>query len=121
MKHISVSLLLRIGLAFTLFYAALGSFLTPVNWIGFFPAFLFKLGVSEELILGGFILYEVILGIWLLWGRKLLYPALLCAATLGGITLFNLGAMDIVFRDFGLFFTALALVKLSLKDDSISS
>ncbi|MDA1337684.1 MAG: hypothetical protein O3C23_02920, partial [bacterium] len=80
MQHISVSLLLRVGIAFTLLYVAVGSFLTPVNWIGFFPAFLFNFGVPRELMLGAFSLYELLLGLWLLWGKKLIYPALFSAA-----------------------------------------
>ena len=115
MQRISVSLLLRVGLAFTLFYAALGSFLEPVNWIGFFPGFLFRLGISEGLVLGVFSLYEVALGLWLLWGKKVVYSALLSALTFLGIVVFNLGAMDIVFRDLGLFFAALSLAKLEKK------
>ena len=114
---ISAELILRLGIAFTLLYAALGSTLEPVNWIGFFPAFLFQFGIPEELLLGAFSLFEAALALWLLWGKKLVYPALLSAFAFGGITLFNLGAMDIVFRDVGLFFAALALMKLATKHD----
>lgn len=111
--HASPALLLRGGLAFTFLYAAFSSFAAPVNWIGFFPAFVFDLGVSKELVLGAFSLYEIGLGLWLLWGKKVIYAALLSAATLFGIVFFNLGAMDIVFRDAGLLFAALALIRLS--------
>lgn len=114
---ISAELILRVGVAFTLLYAAVSSFLTPVNWIGFFPAFLFQSAIPEELILGAFSLFEIILGLWLLWGKKVVYPALLSAFAFGGIALFNLGAMDIVFRDVGLFFAALAIAKLAIKHD----
>lgn len=113
LRHFSAQLFLRVGIAFTLLYVALGSILEPVNWIGFFPGFLFGFGISDELLLGAFSLFEVGLGLWLLWGRKVVYAALLSAFVFLGITLFNLGSMDIVFRDVGLFFAALALVKLS--------
>ena len=108
-QHVSAALLLRVGLGFVLLYAALSSFAQPLNWIGFFPAFVFRLGIPEGLVLGGFSLYEAVLGLWLLWGKKVVYPALLSALVFGGITLFNLGAMNIVFRDVGLFFAALGL------------
>ena len=114
---ISAELILRLGIAFTLLYAALGSTLEPINWIGFFPAFLFQFGIPEGLLLGAFSLFEVALGLWLLWGKKVMYPALLAAFAFGGIALFNLGAMDIVFRDIGLFFAALALARLAIKHD----
>lgn len=116
-QHVSAALLLRVGLGFVLLYAALSSFLEPLNWIGFFPGFLFRLGIPEELVLGGFSLYEAILGLWLLWGKKVVYPALLSAMAFGGITFFNLGAMDILFRDLGLFFAALALAKIAVHHD----
>jgi len=41
--------------------------------------------------------------------KKLLWPSLLTAAFLFGVALFNLGALDILFRDVGLAFAALAL------------
>jgi len=113
LQHVSAALLLRVGLGFVLLYAAAGSFLEPLNWIGFFPAFLFRLGIPEGLILGGFSLYEVALALWLLWGKRVVYPALLSALTFLGIVVFNLAAMDLVFRDLGLFFAALALAKLA--------
>jgi len=116
-EKISAEAILRVGIAFTLLYAALGSTLEPVNWIGFFPAFLFRFGIPEELLLGVFSLTEAALGLWLLWGKKVVYPALLSAFAFGGIALFNLGAMDIVFRDVGLFFAALALMKLATMHD----
>ncbi|MCH7828600.1 hypothetical protein IH982_01870 [Patescibacteria group bacterium] len=113
LQYVSAALLLRVGLGFVLLYAALGSFIEPLNWIGFFPTFLFRIGIPEGLVLGGFSLYEAALGLWLLWGKKVVYSALLSALTFLGIVVLNLGAMDIVFRDAGLFFAALALAKLS--------
>ena len=69
-------ILLRLGLAFGFFYAAVFSFLSPNDWNSFLAG-------------------------------------LISAATLLGIIVFNLGALDIVFRDIGLFFAALALAFLS--------
>lgn len=106
-------LLLRLGLAFTLVYAATASLLQPVNWVGFVPSFVRQLGVQESFLLQGFSGLEIVLALWLLWGRKLALPSLAAAGLFLGIALFNLGAMDIVFRDIGLFFAALALAKLS--------
>lgn len=101
------SLLLRIGLAFTFLYVAIASFLEPVNWIGFFPfepsAFVFQ----------AFSVFELFLALWLLSGVKTFFAALISAVLLAGIVVTNLGAMDIVFRDAGLFFAALALAVLS--------
>ncbi|MDP2734977.1 MAG: hypothetical protein Q8P12_02090 [bacterium] len=112
LERASAAMLLRVGIAFTLLYAAFASFQDPFSWVGFFPRFLFSFNIPQEVLLAGFSLYEAALGIWLLWGRKVVLASLLSALTFAGITVFNLGAMDIVFRDAGLFFASLALLQL---------
>ena len=104
----TVSLLLRIGIAFTFFYAATQTMLHPDDWIWFFPTFLRDL-IPHQLLLTGFSLYEILLGILLLTGWQLLYSASLVAVTVLGIILFNLADPDIIFRDVAIFFTAVAL------------
>lgn len=108
-------ILLRLGIAFGFFYAAIFSFLNPNDWIGFFPIFLRDF-FGADLILFAFSFYELILGFWLLFGKYIFAAGLISAATIFGIIVFNLGAFDIVFRDVGLFFAALALVFLSRAD-----
>ncbi|KKS44207.1 hypothetical protein A2567_01415 [Candidatus Azambacteria bacterium RIFOXYD1_FULL_42_11] len=105
---------LRFGIAFVFFYAAIFSFLNPNDWIGFFPVFLRNI-LPTGLILAGFSFYELTLGFWLISGKLQFYSAILSALTILGIIVFNLGAFDIVFRDIGLFFAALALAFLSRK------
>ena len=109
-----VSLLLRVGLAFVFFYAAIGSFLAPDSWLGFFPPFLRNI-FPPNLLLTGFSVYEILLGLWLLWGRYAFYSASLAVLTLLGIIIPNLGALDIIFRDVGLLFAALGLAVLNYK------
>ena len=109
-------ILLRIGLAGTLAYAAISSFITPTSWIGYFPLFLVEFSsqfMPQEVLLGLFSLMELFLAAWLLSGFKSQYAGFCAAAVFGGILFFNLGALDLVFRDFGLFFAALALASLS--------
>lgn len=105
-------ILLRFGIAFTFFYAAIFSFLNPNDWIGFFPIFL-KDYFGADLILSAFSFYELILGFWLISGKYGFMAGPVSAATILGIVVFNLSALDIVFRDVGLFFAALALALLS--------
>ena len=104
-----VSILLRIGIAITFLYAAVGSFLNPSSWIGFFPEWMRNL-VPDNVILSFFSVYEIILGVWLISGKKLFYSALLASLTLLGIIIFNLSAFDIIFRDVAILFSAVALV-----------
>ena len=117
-QHISAALLLRVGLGFVLLYAAWSSFVEPLSWIGFFPDFLFRLGIKEGLVLGGFSFLEIGIALWLLWGKKLIIPSLSAAALLLGVALFNIGALDILFRDIGLAFAAFALFVLALQEKS---
>ena len=103
-----ISLLLRLGLAFSFIYVAISSFLNPSSWIGFFPGFL-----QKDNILTAFSVYEIILGIWILSGKKLFYSSILAGLTLFGIIISNFGAFDIVFRDITILFMAIALALLS--------
>lgn len=106
------SLLLRIGLAFGFTYAAIASLVNPQAWVGFFPFWLRSL-VAEPILLYGFSFFEIALSLWLLSGKKVFYAALVSAASLLAITVFNFALMDIVFRDVSLFFAALALAMLA--------
>ena len=105
-------ILLRLGIAFGFFYAAIFSFLNPNDWIGFFPLFLRDFFDANPL-LNAFSFFEIILGFWLISGKWLAASAAFSALSIIGIIVFNLGDFDIVFRDVGLFFAALALVFLS--------
>jgi len=99
------SLLLRIGLAFVFFYAGIASFTESAGWIGFLPPFLQYFSV-----LYAFAVVEIVLGLWLLIGKWARVAAVIAALMLAGIIVFNFSSMDVIFRDVGLFFAALALV-----------
>ena len=106
------SLFLRVGIAFALFYASVFSFVNPSSWIGFFPSFLTS-SIPSEILLPAFSVYEAFLGLWLFSNKKIFYTAILSAATMLGIVIFNLGVMEIVFRDVAIFFMAIALAALT--------
>lgn len=107
-------LLLRVGLAFSFIYVAISAFLTPTNWIGFIPGFFDQI-VSRNTILNSHIVFDLFLGFWLISNKKIYYAAIVSAISLAIITIFNLGALDIVFRDVSLFFMALALAFMTKK------
>ena len=82
------SIFLRLGIAFTFFYAAFSSFSNPFAWIGFFP--LWSRGLlPAELLLNGFSVYEIILGFWLLSGYRPRASSALAALSLAGVVVFN--------------------------------
>jgi len=108
------SFTLRVALAIPFLYAAVAATLQPEAWIGFMPQFLQNLFPSS-LLLGAHSSLNVILGLWLLSGWKTKYAAALSALTLLTITLTNLGALDIIFRDIGLLLAAVSLALLHYK------
>lgn len=117
MSRHSATTILRWGLAFTFFYAAVASLLNPENWIGYLPAFVGYI-IPPRIALTVFSFYEIVLAVLLFAGRKLKWAALLSAVTLAAITVFNLGGgvFDVTFRDVGLAFMALALWELVKKE-----
>jgi len=104
------SLLLRIGIAFSFIYAAIFSFINPISWIGFFPKFL-----QASAVLVTFSIYEISLALLLIFNKKTYCIAILSALTMLGIVIFNLGALDIVFRDVTILLASIALAILSRK------
>ena len=111
------SLLLRIGLAVIFLYAAISSFVSPQDWIGYLPQFAKKI-ISGDVLLKIFSVYELGLVVWLLSGKYIKYAAGLAALTLGGIVLSNFSLFVITFRDIALIFAAIALAVLNLDKDA---
>lgn len=120
-KENLVSLFLRLGLAFSFLYAAISGFITPESWIGFFPVWMRDLApFSDELLLHIFSSFEILLSLFILFQKKPFIASIVGAIALFGIVVVNLGALDIVFRDIGLFFMAIALAVLSKKQTTNS-
>lgn len=107
-----ISFFLRLAISIPFLYAAIATFLTPESWIGFLPSWI-GIIMPVKMALSAFSLYQIALSLWLLSGKWLRYSSLLASATLLGITVFNLGALDIVFRDVGLFLATISLALLA--------
>jgi hypothetical protein len=103
-----VTILLRISIASVFLYAAVAATLEPFNWIGYLPSFALKILPGQQLLLG-FSAYQLALSIWILSGWKSFYSASLAALTFLGIIGVNFSDVDILFRDFAIFFSAVAL------------
>ncbi|MDP3996809.1 MAG: hypothetical protein Q8P86_03915 [bacterium] len=107
-------LFLRLGVAFSFTYAAISGFLNPIDWVGFFPAFMLDyIPGPTLLIIWGVI--EIILAIWILFGRKIFIPSVIASLSLAGLIFWNWGALDIIFRDVTILMTTLALVVFSYR------
>lgn len=110
-NHVAAIALLRFSLAFVFLYAAVESFLRPMDWIGYLPQFIRDIAPARPL-LAVFSVYEIALAVWIFIGKKGVWAAGLAFLTLLGITMANLAILDITFRDIGLALAALALFDL---------
>lgn len=101
-------LILRAGVAFAFLFPALDAIADPDSWIGYFPKFMH--GLAPDLVLlHAFGAVEVALALWILSGRRIVWPSLIAALMLVGIVAFNLAQFQIVFRDLAIAAAALAL------------
>lgn len=104
----AVFFLLRISIASVFLYAAIAATLQPFNWIGYIPQIVRNIFPAQMLLLG-FSFYQLLLSVWILSGWKSVIAASLAAVTLLGIIGANFAQVDILFRDFAIFFAAIAL------------
>lgn len=110
----AVNFLLRLSIASVFLYAAIAATLQPQNWIWYIPQFARNL-FPAQMLLRGFSLYQALLSLWIVSGRKTFYAASLASLTFIGIIVANLNVLDVLFRDFAIFFAALALAVGSYK------
>lgn len=111
-KEALVSFSLRIGLAVVFFYAAISAFLNPTAWVGFVPAFVSVIIPAKTFLLLHS-LAEIVLALWLLSNKQIFYASIISAAEMVAVVIFNIGALDIIFRDIAIFFSAVALAVLT--------
>ena len=115
-NHKAVLILLQLSISSVFLYAAIASILEPYNWIGYLPQALKNIFPAQPLLLV-FSFYELALSLWVLSGKKTFYAAILAAASLMGIIVSNISQIDILFRDFAIFFAAAALAAGSYGKD----
>lgn len=100
--------LVRIGVAFAFLYAAVAGFLDPQSWIGWFPHFM-RAAVPELILLKVWGVFETVLGLWILSGKKIFVPSALASLSLAGLIVTNFAAMDVIFRDITILCSTIAL------------
>jgi uncharacterized membrane protein YphA (DoxX/SURF4 family) len=111
----AASLILRVGLAFTFAYAAIGAFRSPEAWISYVPGFISNV-VSAKLALDLISVSQIVLAIWLLTGIYVSLAALVSIGFLAGIIIFNPATFLITFRDVALIAASLALISLDVEN-----
>ncbi|MBP9757274.1 MAG: hypothetical protein KBD06_01615 [Candidatus Pacebacteria bacterium] len=91
-------LVLRIGLAFAFLYPPINAAFDPNAWIGYFPPFV-RGYVDDMIMLHAFGAIEVIIALWMLWGKKLFWPASAAFVMLVAIVVMDYTEFQVVFRD----------------------
>lgn len=104
----SADFLLRLAVAIAFIYPAVNALLDPYAWIGYFPVFMKDI-IPDMTLLYLFGALQAGIGLWILSGRKIFVPSLTAAALLLAIVVFNLGDLQILFRDVSIALAALAL------------
>ena len=115
MRSSSATLFLRIGVAFAFLYPAIDSFVQPYSWIDYLPQFLNGILPDVEM-LRVFAVFEFVLALWILSGKRILVPSLLAALTLIAIVALNVAEFQLLFRDLSIAAAALALAVSAWKN-----
>lgn len=103
-------LLLRIAIALSFLYPPIAALSDPYSWIGYFPVFVTALaGDQTLLLLHAFGALELLIALWILFGKNVFIPSLIATVMLLAIVLFNLPQFPILFRDISIALAALAL------------
>lgn len=110
--HSLPHIVLRVSLAFSFLYPAVAGLIAPSNWIGYFPSFLLDMFPETGLLIT-FELFQIVLALWILSGKKPLWANALALFVLVAIIIFNFSQMDVLFRDISLAGIALALILLA--------
>ncbi len=103
------NIVLRVGVAFALVYPPLAALYDPTSWVGYLPRFARALPVSLGVLLHAFGVAEIILALWILFGKNIRIPSWCVAAMLFLIVIFNANQFNVVFRDISIALMAIAL------------
>lgn len=104
------------ALAFSFIYSGIASLIAPDAWVGFIPSFISNF-IDSYTFLNIFSTFEIILGLWIIWGKGIFYSSALSAFILFGIIVSNLSLLEIIYRDIPIFFVSLALLVLNIEKE----
>ncbi len=109
-------LLMRLAVAFSFIYPAVSAWFDPYAWIGYFPGFLLDLaGANAELMLHAWGIFEILLALWILFGKKVYVPSAIAALALIAVVVANPGQFPVLFRDLSIALAAASLALINYK------
>lgn len=108
--------ILRLAIAVAFLYPAYAVHQAPENWLSYMPPFVESWGIPQAVMVSAFTALHLVIGLWILSGRKIFLPSLIATLFLAGVVFFNRNQLDILFRDISLAFVALYLTISSRKN-----
>lgn len=106
-------LLLRASLAFSFIYPPVAAWIKPYDWVGYIPTMLQDIVAPHTMLfLHGIGVLEILLALWIMFGKRIFAPSIVAGAFLVAIVIMNPTQFDILFRDVSLVGIALALMYL---------
>lgn len=103
-------ILLRLAVALSFLYPPVSALFDPYAWVGYFPSFLLSAVRSNDLfLLHAFGIVEIVIALWIFFGRRVFVPSIVAALMLIAIVLVNLPQFPVLFRDVAIALAALAL------------
>jgi len=111
MSRTSATTILRWGLAFVFFYAAVASMIDPAAWSIYSPSIL-RGFMSDRIFFVIFGVYQLFLAGWLFVGKRIATAAIVSLATFVAIIAVNFFSFDTVFADVGLAMASFALFEI---------
>ncbi len=114
-KNITIARwLLRLGLAFVYGYAAVETQLNPANFLKYVPDIVQSF-ISVDIFLIIFGIFEILLTLWFISGKRTEYAGLISCFLMIGIILPNTLYFSILLRNVAIAFASLALFALDFK------
>lgn len=102
-------LLLRVGVAFAFLYPPIAALTDPDSWIGYFPKAVQLLPIDSMVLLHAFGVIEVVIALWILFGKRIFIPSVFATVILVVIVATHLKNFDVLFRDIPIAFMSAAL------------
>lgn len=117
-KDTYVEFLLRIGIALAFIYPPVSALFNPYSWVGYFPVFVSNRGFDMIVLLHIFGAVEMLIALWILFGKRIFIPSAIASFILAAIVVFNLNQMDVLFRDISILLMSIALALLHRKTET---
>ena len=107
--------ILRAGVAFAFLYPPINALANPYDWIGYFPSFVHGY-VPDLVLLHVFGAVEIIIALWILWGRNIFWPTAAATLMLVAIVVFNPANFVVIFRDLSIAAASLSLALMNIPE-----